>query len=314
MVRLLGLEPVSAPPHAFVLRPDALLYGGFEASPDGFAFEVFRQVVLPEGLFVGGKLGGPAREQSALAAHVGELIGQLPEVPAKASLVVPDDWLRLAFTELAELPARPEQRDEILRWKLKRLVPYRVEDLRLSAIEVTPLDDQDEELRIVLGFAGEMLMRQLEDAFESHGVVLGAITNHTLATLSSLKTVLEPGVLGCLVAVGPTAYTISFALDDEPRLYRFKNVADSGVFADAVARDLRLTASFIDRYFGARARRAFLVAPAEVEPAWLGWMADELGVDPEPLRSDALPLTRGRREVDPLDLAPLLGAASLEVA
>lgn len=313
-MRLLGLEPVPAPPHAFVLRADSLAYGAFEAGPQGFAFDVFQQVVLPDGLFAQGVLGGPARQQSALEGHVGELIGRLTDVPKRASLVLPDAWLRLAFVEVAELPDRADQRLEILRFKLKRLVPYRVEDLRLSAVEVTPLDDQDEQMRLLLGFGGEMLIHQLEEAFAAHGVTLGAITNSTLAVLSGLESIVSPDILGCLVAVGEDAYTVSFFLDGEPRLYRYKSLDGGGVFGASVARDLRLTASFIDRYFADTPRRAFLAAPAELEPAWLGWMADELGIDPEPLRLDMLPLTRTRAEVDRLDVASLFGAASLEVA
>ena len=33
------------------------------------------------------------------------------------------------FIETAELPKAAQLRDEVLRWKLKRLVPFRVEDL-----------------------------------------------------------------------------------------------------------------------------------------------------------------------------------------
>ena len=53
-----------------------------------------------------------------------------------ASLVMPDAWLRVTFTESGDLPSAADARDEVLRWKLRRLVPFRVDELRVGATEV----------------------------------------------------------------------------------------------------------------------------------------------------------------------------------
>ena len=50
---------------------------------------------------------------------------------------------------------------------LKRLVPFRVDELRIGAQEVEPLPNQpaEEPERLLLGFAVDQLLTQVEDAF-----------------------------------------------------------------------------------------------------------------------------------------------------
>ncbi|MEM1205777.1 MAG: hypothetical protein AAGN66_21280 [Acidobacteriota bacterium] len=313
--RLAGLDPVPAPPHVFALGPTSLRYGAFFRSPQGFAFDAEQSAELPPDAFVPGVLGGPLRDPSVLQELIGEVQGRLEEPVTEASLVLPDTWLRLTFSELAELPKKASVRQEMLSWKLKRLVPFRVEDLRISATQVTPFPSQEEPLRLMIGFAAEALVSQLEETFEAAGVRLGRITNTSLPMMASLENAVQPADLAALVAVFDDAYTVSFFRDGEPLIYRYKAFADGGVHGDAVLRDLRMTASFVHQHFPQqRLERAFLAAPDSSSELWQRWIYDELAITPEPLSFEHFELTRGRAGTSWLDTAPLLGAASIEVS
>lgn len=322
--RLTGLDPVAPPPHVFALDRRELRYGSFHRAPQGYTFDTSRHEPLPEGLLSTGHLGGTLREPRAFWELLQGFVENLPGPIEEASLVLPDSWLRLIFTESEDLPRGRKARDEVLRFKLKRLVPFRVEELRLATLEVHPFPNQTEPRRLMIGFAIDSFLEQLEDAFRGVGIEIGRITNTTLALAAGLEPLTAAGELAALVLVEPEDFTLSFYLGGELLLYRYKAFGDedrsaawdaASIDAGAVRRDLRLTSSFVRQNFPEKAlSRLFLAAPEEVETRWLDWLADELDVAPEPLGFEHFPLNRTQAGESWLVTGPLLGAAATEVS
>lgn len=315
--RLLGFDPVPVPPHVFQLERRRLRYGQFQRGGGGFRFRALRTLDLPGDAFHGGPLGGPLRDPNAFRERLGHLLREVGGV-RDASLVLPDAWLRVTFTEVGDLPRPHDARDEVLRWKLKRLVPFRVEELRVGAAEVTPLRAQEEPRRLLLGFGVEQLLVQLEEAFAAHRVRLGQITSASLALAGAL--VAEPGErFTALVVVEEEGFALVFVRGGEPVLHRYKNFTGSlpeTARASLVSRDLKLTRNFLEESFPeAGLGRVLLVAPPELEPLWLDRLAEGLGREAAPLDGRHLPPLQGEGTTAPWrELAPLLGAARQEVA
>lgn len=328
--RLVGLTPLAVPPHAFALDPTALRYGQLTRQGRGFRLRAFRELPLPADAFHSGILGGPLRDPAGFGERLAAFVGALPGPIKAASLVVPDAWLRVVFSESAELPRAAEARDEVLRWKLRRLVPFRVDELRVGAVEVAPLpaqaDNGAEPRRVLMGFGLEQLLAQLEQAFAAAGVRIGQITNASLALVAALEPPPDhpdAGDVEALALVEGEGYSLVFSnpasrLGAEPVLHRYKGLT-GGLPETArsalVARDLKLTANFLDEYLGgARLGRVVLVAPPEVEPVWVERLRDGLGVPAQPLDGRHLPPVVAEGESAPWrTMAPLLGAARREV-
>ena len=191
--RFLGFGPRPLPPHVFFLSGRQLAYASFTGpGGDRRGLAAFRRVALPPDLFTPGPLAGPARDPAVLADALRELTQAFPEPVEEASLVVPDAWMRVTFTEGGDLPDNPRVRDEAVRFKLKRLVPFRVEELRVHALEVGN--------RLVIGFALDNLLSQVEEIFEEQGVRLGQIVNASLN--QTLARTLMTGITTLLVLVG----------------------------------------------------------------------------------------------------------------
>jgi hypothetical protein len=310
---------VSAPPHVFGLDARSLRYGQFVRDRQGFRLRGWREAALPSDAFHTGLLGGPLRDPAAFEALVGGLVRGVPGGLKEASLVLPDAWLRVTFSEITDVPRQAEARDEVLRWKLRRLVPFRVDELRVGAVEVEPLPVQEEPRRLLLGFGIEQLLAQIEDAFAAHGVRLGRITNTSLALLSAVELAASGG-FAAVVQVENEGYTLIFARDGEPVLHRFK--AFTGGMPDAahagyVTRDLKLTRNFLDEHFaGAPLGPVLLLAPPDAEPMWLDRLQEGLGSSVSPVDGRHLPSLRSEDPVAPSwrELAPMLGAVRQEVA
>jgi len=323
--RILGLAPLAVPPHAFAIDAGALRYGQLGRQGRSFRLRAFRELPLPPDAFHSGILGGPLRDPAGFGERLAAFVAALPGPIKAASLVVPDAWLRSVFTDCAELPRAAQARDEVLRWKLRRLVPFRVDELRLGAVEVTPLpgppENESEPRRVLLGFGLEQLLAQLEDAFAAAGVRIGQITSVSLALVSALEPA-EGGDVEALAVVEGEGYSLVFTRQSprraEPVLHRYKGIAGGPPEAASsalVARDLRLTANFLEeRLGGARLGRVVLVAPPEAEPVWMERLREGLGASPQPLDGRHLPAVLAEGESAPWrTMAPLLGAARREV-
>lgn len=323
--KILGFAPVPAPPHVFALDGERLRYGQFVRDRHGFRLRAFREAALPRDPFQHGPLGGPPRDPAAFKETVAGLVKSVPGGVRDASLVLPDTWLRVNFSESGDLPKTADALDEVLRWKLRRLVPFRVDDLRVGATEVSPLPGQQEPRRLLLGFGAEPLLAQVEEAFSAAGVRLGQVTNASLALLSALAPADQTAprsatTFAALVVVGAEGYTLIFARGNEPVLHRYKAFTGNlpeGSRTSFVARDLKLTRNFLDEHFpGSRLGPVLLLAPPELEPSWLDRLEQGLDAPAAPLDGRHLPPLRAEEAAVPAwrDLAPMLGAARQEVA
>jgi len=311
-----GLEPRPVPPHVFSLEARTLSYGSFVRAESGFEVENFSQVDLPEALFGEGPLGGPMHDPGLFKPLVSELVESVEGGVDDASLVLPDAWLRLAFTEMEEVPRRGQRRDEVLRWKLKRQVPFRVEELRLEGVEVEPLPEQSAGSRVLLAFAIDRVLGQLEDAFLECGVRLGRVLNSSLATVDSVREVVDEIDLAAIVLVSAGGYSLTFTQAGEPLLHRFRGL-DSGIGGDAAARlvqrDLKLTQTFVNQQLpGREIGRVVLASQAAQQSFWLESLEQGLGHVPVALGREQLPLRGAVPDVSPALLAPMVGAACAE--
>ncbi|HVT57350.1 MAG TPA: hypothetical protein VHR45_03035 [Thermoanaerobaculia bacterium] len=326
--RLLGFTPLQSPPHVFALDGRGLRYAQLGRERLGLRCRAVRRVALPPDAFASGLLGGPLRDAASFQRTAAGLVQGVPGGVREASLVVPDSWLRVTFAECGDLPRGGPALDEVLRWKLRRLVPFRVDELRVGAAEVSALPGQAEPRRLLMGFAIEQLLAQLEDAFAALGIRIGHISNTSLSLLDALPPT-GPRSFVALALVDDDGYTLVIARRGEPVLHRYKGLTGSAspsaplatpasaVRGGAVVRDLRLTRNFLDEHFpGSALDAVLLLARPDLEPEWLELLERGLGRSAAPVDGRVLPPLRGDGggALNWRELAPMTGAARREVA
>ena len=153
-----------------------------------------------------------------------------------------------------------------------------------------PLAGRDRGKRMLLGYAMDQLVRQLEEAFAARGVRIGLVVNASLALCRALGR--QAGAserLGCVLA-GKAGYSLFFTRDGEMTFHRFRAIGDleaGNGDATLIARDLRLTRDFLGRETEERPPHGFVVAaPAAVEEHWLEWVSRAFEVDDARLGAD----------------------------
>jgi hypothetical protein len=323
------MGPMAVPPQAFSCSETELAFAAFQRAEGGLVLREYRRETLDAETFQHGLLGGPPREPRVLAERVAGFVSSLETPVKEAVLVVPDAWLRTAFADIGEIPSNGSAREDVLRWKLKRLVPFRVDELRVRATEVSPLpgqagQDGDESRRMLLGFGIETLFGHLERSFREAGVNLGRIANRGLSALGAVAA--DEGVLTGMALASEDGYTMAFARGTEPVLHRFKPFSgDLPVEArsGSVRRDGRLTRTFLeDHYPGTPLGEIVVAAPDGTADDWVRWLEEGFGHPVKrpgaaavvPVRAEAGASWEGGSGPGWVDLLPLAGTVCQEVA
>ena len=308
------MDPAAMPPHVFAVDGLRLRYGRFEEGDQSWSLSAYREVGLGEEAFIPGPLGSSLREPERLRAPLTELLGALGEPIGEASLVLPDSWLRLAVVEAEKLPRGHGPREEILRWKLQQIIPFKVEDLRLRELELAQLQSRPGVRRVLIGFGLDQPMGQLEELFAEQGIRVGNLVNQSLGALSALGHNLRNVELGAVVLLTRDGYSLSFSHRDELLLHRHRPLAGQSLGdlpEGLVTRDLNLTRVFLQELVGdVSVERILLVGPTEAMARWSEWLEEGFGVPPLPLEAQYLSLTGDLLGASMHELAPLFGASA----
>lgn len=312
----LGLRPLPAPPHVFRLDSRALAYGNLQID-DGGAVEVreLRNRTLPEGVAPSGRLGGPIRSPARLVEEIDGLLDGLSGPVESASLVLPDDWVRITFVEVEDLPRSDRAREEVVRWKLKPVLPVRPDDLRLDLRPTPRVVGESESTRLLVGFALEALLGPLEEAFASRGIRLGRISGESLALLPALQERVGGSELAGIALVGARGYTLLFVHRGEPVLTRSKHldVGLEGADDESIIRDLRLTRAFLrERIPSIELSEILVVAPPTAAERWRRNLEAGFGSPSTVLEPRDFGL-RGDGPVPWPETAPMVGAVRWEI-
>jgi type IV pilus assembly protein PilM len=101
-----------------------------------------------------------------LAKRIKDLFLQTGTKPGKVSLILPDNLAKLSIVTLPERPRTRKQLLELLRFKLRRSVPFRLEDAVLTS---TVLPGPGPETNVLVAVMLRSVVEQYEAALEAAG-------------------------------------------------------------------------------------------------------------------------------------------------
>ncbi len=280
-----------------------------------------RRRALPAETFQEGALGGPLREPAQFHDVVDELRQAADTATGgpvtAAALVLPDRWLRLTFAELEAVPRNARQREEALRFKLRKQVPFRVEELRVRGARAGSNGAGDSN-RFLIAFGVERVLAQIEDSFRRAGIHIGMVTNASLGAAQGIRLAHDAEGAFLLLLAHRDGYSLMAHAEDGPALYRYKSfdpALPSPVASRLAVRELRLTRSFIEKRGlfgpeGALPGQVLMLAAEASRAVWRERLEDGLGLEARVLRDGGAPgAGTGAGELE-LDRAlPMLGAS-----
>jgi len=145
---------------------------------DGFAIEP-----LPPGALVPTAVEANLIDAAEVRSAVGRVFSRLRTKSEDVALLLPDPVIRVFVLHFDVFPRRAEEAIPILRWRLKKSVPFEAEETMISYMRQTP---REEGVDIVTGLARLRIVREYESLVESVGLTPGVVMSSTLAAIPLL--------------------------------------------------------------------------------------------------------------------------------
>lgn len=225
----------------------------------------WRSIELPAGLVQPSLLRLAITDAAALRPFLLQALDGLPGLDRRMSLVLPDVLAKLSLVSLdaSELGARDGA--EILRWKLKRTTPFRVEDARV-AYQVFPRKAGGSTCLVALSLG--VVLGQIEDLLESMGYEVGVVDFASFSLWNLLESSFPERGDVLLVNLGHGYATFLVARDREPLFLRCKTSAEGAISAAEAVAEIRPTLLYYqDRVGGSGIVESWVrAAPALAAP------------------------------------------------
>ncbi len=232
---------------------------------------------LPAGGLDVGPVGLQAIHGEILAPVLARLKGAA-EGTGTAAVIVPTGWLRSFLIDVDRLPRREDEVSDVVRWRLKKLLPIPPSELRLSVIRL-PESGGQRRLLVMTGI--ERAMAAIEACYSAIGVEVGLITTRLFALVPRVAGVTLPTLV---IQHEDSFLSLLLLVDGVPRLLRTKPLPTNDGDGKAVLRETMLTLGFVRESVGVEGEievRLNSERP-EMDTVMRSWLAEQTGLVPAP--------------------------------
>jgi type IV pilus assembly protein PilM len=139
---------------------------------------------LPAGSVMPSTVDNNITQPDALRGALRRALDRIPTRGATITLLVPDPVVRVFILPFENLPRRADEALPLLRWRLKKSVPFDVDETVVSWMRQPARDGT---LELVTAVARQRIVREYEEIVESAGASIGVLLSSTLASLPLLE-------------------------------------------------------------------------------------------------------------------------------
>jgi type IV pilus assembly protein PilM len=222
---------------------------------------------LRMGVLVPGLKTPAMTDRAAISSAIGQALEPIAERAKKVTVIVPDASVRVLLLDFDTLPAKTADVLPILRFRLRKLVHFEVDDAAISW-QVLPKDGDETGVRTVVAVMPAPVRAEYEDAVREAGYEPGAVLSSSLAALAAVPGD-DPALL---VNRNANCITTAIARGSQLLLFRTIDLGEGGAKvtdmqtgeAQAVA-ELQQTVSVAMAYYedtlGSTAHTIYSVGP-----------------------------------------------------
>jgi type IV pilus assembly protein PilM len=247
-------------------------------------------------------LGGPnVQDGEALRAAISGALGAVGGSSRDVIVIVPDAAVRVLLLDFDALPAKSQDIEPMIRFRLKKSLPFDVEQAAVSY----DIRRDNGGIRVVAAVSPRSIMEEYESAFRDAGYAPGVIVPSSLATLGLING--ERPTL--LLKVDPLNITIAGAQNQELRLIRnLENPHGTQVTAAELADAVLPSIVFFEDTFAAQIEQ-ICVGGAGVLDELGPMLHQQTGAEVRELAPELSPEQNlGGETIDPSMMAGVVGA------
>ena len=181
-------------------------------------------------------------------------------------LLLPDGAVRVSLLEFETLPSDPKEQESLIRWKMRSLLPFPVEEARLS-FEVSP--KESEGVEAVVMSVRKSVLAEYESTLEGLNGDVSLVLPSSAALLTLLKEDAEAGEM--LLNISPTHLTVVVAKGRQIKLWRnqFMGGKSSEEGLAAVTDEAVRTLAASHDHLGLEISRVCICARPNVPRSWI---------------------------------------------
>ncbi len=253
---------------------------------------------MPDGIIEVGPIGLQTIDKAQLRSVLDEL-QQRTNGGRRVAVVVPTAWLRAHLMSFDHLPRKRAEVDDVVRWRLKKLLPVAPALLRLATVALPPLGGQK---RLLCMVGLEKALADLEAVFGELGIRPGAVTPRLFALARGA----DPRVPHRIVVQQePGFLSLLLLTNGAPIVLRSKQLPEEAGPWQAVAREQHLTLLYVRGELAVQGPIQVLISAQapELDHGLQAWWADQEQV--------SLELAAGQLQVNEPGVAEQLGIPRL---
>ena len=247
-------QPSGRPHTAVEIAPEGVLVASL---PSPNQHPVVAWTALPAGALVPGIAEANLRHPELVAQTLQTAIDRAAPKSRAVTLVVPDTTTRVFVLDFDTLPSKPAEAISVLRFRLRKMVPFDVEQAAVSYQflgQTEPAEKRNEEgsVKVLAAIIPGAILAEYEAAVRAAGHEPGAVLPSSLAALAALDS-MEPVLTANLAGTALTT-TISTSLD----LYLYRTVelpTEGNAWVTEIQRNITVAAAFYEDKLQARPRR-----------------------------------------------------------
>jgi type IV pilus assembly protein PilM len=288
-------RPGGRPQTAVELAPEGALAATIPAPGES---PVFAFAALAPGALVPG-VGEPnIRAEEPVAGAIRKALEEVSPKSRAVTLIIPDTAVRVFVLDFDSLPAKAAETVPVLRFRLRKMVPFDVEH---SALSYQILVQNETTVKVLATVMPGPILAEYEAVVRSAGYEPGAVLPSSLASLASLNS-LEP-----ILAANLSSQALTTSITSGQDLYLFRTVdlpEDPAARVAEVQRSIAVAAAYYEDKLVARPRQLHYAGIANAEQ-----FARLVG-DPDLAVVDMVPTTGlgATTPLGPLSLAGIAGA------
>ena len=298
----------SAPPDAAIeIAPDGVSIAVLGSRGQEAVVQAYGAAELPPGAVVPALTAHNIVDRAVVAQALRTACERAGHRPRRAALVIPDSAARVSLVRFDQIPSRRDDLDQLIRWQMKKSLPFAVEEASITHSAGGRTDAGGE---FVVVAARRDVVAEYEAVCDDEGIHAGLVD---LATLSVANLYLASGAPGgdwLIVHMRPEYASIAILRGANLIYFRNSAEGDAEPLADVIHQTVmyyqdRLSGQGLSRVFaGGRSR-----LPAGVDAACRD-IESRVGVVVEPLDPTIIAPLVDRVSVTPRQgaaLAPLVG-------
>jgi type IV pilus assembly protein PilM len=292
-----GQQPSARPPAAVELMPEGVLAAALPGK-DAAAVYAFRP--LAAGALTPGIEETNLRDSRAVAAAIAAALDDVSPRMRSVTVVLPDTAVRVFVLDFDALPAKAADVVPVLRFRLRKMVPF---DVEKAGVSYQVISESKMECRVLIAVVPGPILDEYEAVVRAAGYEAGAVLPSSLAALATLETD-EPVLAACLSGI---SLTTSITHGPDLLLYRTLDLpTDPAQRLAEVQKDIAVAAAYYEDKLAMRARRLYYggVGNAQEFARWIRASDPELSI----VDLTSRPSTGAASTLGKLSLAGITGA------